>query len=146
MITQITYERLFNLGSYESERISATCSVEDGDVDAAYATARDAVMAQHKQTIESREAAPPAEPAPNGGATYAEPPASDKQRAYIAALQDKIGWTSEQLAAYAADWQADIALLTKGQASALIGELQVLEKGRRAAAKPGVVEEVDLPF
>lgn len=146
MITQITYERLFNLGSYESERISATCSVEDGDVEAAYDTARDAVMAQHKQTIERLAAAPPAEPAPSGGATYAEPPASDKQRAYIAALQDKIGWHSEQLATYASDQQIDLAAMTRSQASTFIDGLKALAEQRRPAVKPGVVEEVDLPF
>jgi hypothetical protein len=53
-------------------------------------------------------------------------PASDKQRNFIATLRDQLGWTSEQLAAYAEDQNVDLATLTKGQASAFIDGLKRL--------------------
>jgi hypothetical protein len=56
-ITQVIYERVFNLGNYENHRISATATVENGDHVAAFALARSAVEAQHFIAIEERKAA-----------------------------------------------------------------------------------------
>lgn len=148
MIIQVTYERVFNLGSYESERISAVASVEDGATDAAYAEARAAVEEQHARTLELRQEAQPSNG--NGGATYAEPPASDKQRNYLANLQSRLGWSPDQLADYAAQESIDLSALTKGQASTLIDLLQHAPAERQPAVvhdePPGVVGEYDLPF
>jgi hypothetical protein len=57
-------------------------------------------------------------------------PASDKQRNYIAALQDDLAWTAEQLAGYANDQQLDLVTMTKGQASAFIDGLKKLAEDR----------------
>lgn len=122
-ITQITYERVYNLGSYESERISATATVENDDLDAAFSEARTAVEYEHTRTLSDRKVAAPTVEA---GASYEAPPASDKQRNYIATLQDKLGWTSEQMAVYAAEQGVDLVGMTKAQASALIEGLKRL--------------------
>jgi hypothetical protein len=56
-ITQVTYERVFNLGNYENHRISATATVENDDHVAAFAMARSAVEAQHTIFVEERNIA-----------------------------------------------------------------------------------------
>ena len=57
-------------------------------------------------------------------------PASDKQRNYIATLQDQIGWNSEQLAGYAEEQSVDLVTMTKGQASVFIDGLKKLSEER----------------
>src|SRR5690349_20725431 len=57
-------------------------------------------------------------------------PASDNQRNYIATLQDKLTWNSEQLAAYAEDQSVDLVTMTKGQASGFIDGLKKLAEER----------------
>lgn len=59
-------------------------------------------------------------------------PASDKQRNYIATLQEQISWTSEQLAAYAEEQEVDLVTMTKGQASVFIDGLKKLSEERPA--------------
>jgi hypothetical protein len=115
MITQFTYERVFNLGNYESERIGAVATVEGGDVVAAYQEARDAVYASR-----TSPAAPPAQ------AEFVPQPASDKQRAFIASLQDQMGWISEQLSAYAEEQGVDLVAMTRREASSFIDGLKQL--------------------
>jgi hypothetical protein len=57
-------------------------------------------------------------------------PASDKQRNYIATLQDQMGWNSEQLASYAEEQTVDLVTMTKGQASVFIDGLKKLSEER----------------
>lgn len=57
-------------------------------------------------------------------------PASEKQRNYIAALQDDLAWTSEQLTIYAGDQGVDIVNMTKGQASSFIDSLKKIAEER----------------
>jgi hypothetical protein len=57
-------------------------------------------------------------------------PASDKQRNYIATLQDNLAWNSEQLASYAEDQSVDLVTMTKGQASLFIDGLKKLAEER----------------
>ncbi|PDW04884.1 hypothetical protein [Candidatus Viridilinea mediisalina] len=57
-------------------------------------------------------------------------PASDKQRSYIATLQDHLAWSNEQLAGYAADRAIDFMTMTKGQASNFIDDLKKLADER----------------
>ena len=57
-------------------------------------------------------------------------PASDKQRNYIAALQDELTWTSEQIGGYAREQQIDLVTMTKGQASSFIDGLKKLAEAR----------------
>jgi hypothetical protein len=57
-------------------------------------------------------------------------PASDKQRNYIATLQEQINWSSEQLAAYAEEQEFDLVTMTKGQASVFIDGLKKLSEER----------------
>lgn len=59
-------------------------------------------------------------------------PASDKQRNFIITLQDSLGWSSEQLAAYAQDQGMDLVTLNKGQASTFIDGLKKLADERNA--------------
>ncbi len=57
-------------------------------------------------------------------------PASDKQRNYIAALQDELAWSSEQIGTYAHEQQIDLVTMTKGQASSFIDGLKKLAEVR----------------
>lgn len=57
-------------------------------------------------------------------------PASDKQRNYIATLQEQLAWTSEQLLSYAHEQNIDLITLTKGQASSFIESLKKLADER----------------
>ena len=58
--------------------------------------------------------------------TMREPdaPASEKQRAYMDYLLKELEWTSDQLAAFAAERDLNMLTLTKREASALIDELK----------------------
>lgn len=69
---------------------------------------------------------------PTGGITIREPdaPASDKQRNYIAALQDDLAWSGEQLGSFAASQGVDLVTLTKGQASVFIDSLKRVAEER----------------
>lgn len=64
------------------------------------------------------------------GDAYTSPPASEKQRTYIAVLQEKLDWNSEQLAAYANEQSVDLVTLTQEQASAFIDSLKTLTEQR----------------
>lgn len=57
-------------------------------------------------------------------------PASEKQRNYIAALQDDLAWTNEQLATHAGEQGVDLVTMTKGQASQFIDTLKKLSEDR----------------
>jgi hypothetical protein len=57
-------------------------------------------------------------------------PASDKQRNYIAALQDDLSWTNEQLGSYAGEHSVDLVTMTKGQASSFIDGLKKMAEDR----------------
>lgn len=57
-------------------------------------------------------------------------PASDKQRNYIATLQEQISWNGEQLANYAREQEVDLVTMTKGQASVFIDGLKKLAEER----------------
>lgn len=90
-----------------------------------YSAQREAI---ERQVAGVREAQP--QPAPF---TVRDPesPASDKQRNYIAALQDDLVWTSEQLTGYASEQGVDLVTLTKGQASGFIDGMKKLAEERR---------------
>lgn len=64
-------------------------------------------------------------------------PASDKQRNFIATLQDSLGWSSEQLATYAQEQSVDLVTLNKGQASTFIDGLKKLSDERGASGRAG---------
>jgi hypothetical protein len=77
-------------------------------------------------------------------------PASDKQRNYIATLQEQISWSSEQLAAYAQEQDLDLVTMTKGQASVFIDGLKKLAEDRPAyggdgRAKPAPAQRAEAP-
>ena len=57
-------------------------------------------------------------------------PASEKQRNYIATLQENLAWNSEQLAAYAEEQSVELITMTKGQASTFIDGLKKLSEER----------------
>jgi hypothetical protein len=65
-----------------------------------------------------------------GADSFGPPPASDKQRNYIAVLQEKLDWTSEQLSVYASEQRVDLAALTQEQASAFIDGMKTLAEER----------------
>lgn len=64
------------------------------------------------------------------------PPASDKQRRFIAGLQDDLGWHSEYMAVFAKEQGVDLVSMTVEQASALIQQMQRLAKEEVAPALP----------
>ncbi|WP_448337363.1 hypothetical protein [Chloroflexus aurantiacus] len=66
--------------------------------------------------------------APATAITVRDPdaPASERQRNFIAALQQALGWSGEQLASFAQQHGYDLVSLNKGQASAFIDELKRL--------------------
>lgn len=115
-IVQVTYARLYNLGNYENERIEVAVSVENGDVEFAYITAEFAVETEHARLVDSRRTP----------ARAASAPASQKQRNYIATLQDELTWHSEQLAVYAKEQGIDLVGMTTTEASKLIDGMRRL--------------------
>lgn len=79
-------------------------------------------------------------------------PASDKQRNYIATLQDSLTWSSEQMASYAEEQRVDLVTMTKGQASTFIDGLKKLAEerssygeGKGRAPAPRAPEESAAP-
>ncbi len=55
-------------------------------------------------------------------------PASERQRNFIASLQQALGWSGEKLAAFAQEHGYDLFALNKGQASAFIDELRRVQE------------------
>jgi hypothetical protein len=90
-----------------------------------YKTQRGAL---ESQVASIRESAPSVVPS----ITFKDPdsPASEKQRGYIATLQEQMTWTPDQLSSYAHDQQVDLLTLTKGQASAFIDGMKKLAEER----------------
>lgn len=80
-------------------------------------------------------------------------PASEKQRNYIAALQEDMSWSNEQLSSYATEQSVDLVTMTKGQASAFIDGLKKLadERGtyndgrRQQSAQPAAPAQTAPP-
>ena len=89
-----------------------------------YRAQREAVEAQIAGIRETIGAPPPI--------TVRDPdaPASDKQRNFIATLQDTLNWSSDQLTSYASEHSVDLVTLTKGQASTFIDGLKKLAEER----------------
>jgi len=89
-----------------------------------YAAQREAVAQQVAAVREAQGHAAPI--------TVRDPdaPASDKQRNYIAALQEDLSWTNEQLASYAGEHSVDLVTMTKGQASGFIDGLKKISEDR----------------
>jgi hypothetical protein len=125
----LTYARLYNLGNYENEKIEITVSVDNDDVSAARIVAVAAVEAEHVQMLAERRG-------DVNTPRTAPVPASDKQRQYIARLQDDMCWSSEQMAAYAREQSVDLVSMTVAQASTFIDGLKHL----------GQVQSGELPF
>lgn len=65
-----------------------------------------------------------------------EAPASEKQRNYVAALQDDLSWSDEQLSRYASEHGVDLVVMTKGQASTFIDGLKRLAEEKTSYQAP----------
>ncbi len=106
-----------------------------------YQAQREAIEAQ---TTHIREMA-----GPQPAITVRDPdsPASDKQRNYIATLQDTLGWSNEQLATYAGENSVELVTMTKGQASTFIDGLKRLseERGSYNDGQRNRVERAEAP-
>lgn len=122
-----------------------------------YAAQREAVAQQAEQIRQARQTTPtaPASSSNGSGTGYADPfgfsgasdmPASEKQRNYIGALQDKLGWSSEELSVFAAGRNIDLVSMTKPEASAMIEEMKRLADARKAAAGSRSVEPPAVPM
>lgn len=61
-------------------------------------------------------------------------PASERQRNFIASLQQALGWSGEKLAAFAQEHGYDLVALNKGQASAFIDELRRVQEEQQRLA------------
>ncbi|NTW02511.1 MAG: hypothetical protein HGA19_14735 [Oscillochloris sp.] len=71
-------------------------------------------------------------------------PASEKQRNYIAALQEDLSWTNDQLAGYAGELSVDLVTMTKGQASGFIDNLKKITEDRsRYSVEQGRIKVVN---
>lgn len=123
------------------EQVTLRSDATDDDIAAAVALglrifdAQQSAIAQQAAAVRAgrRDAGTSAAAPPDG-------PATDKQRGFLATLQDKAGWTSEQLIAFASQRGIDLAALTKSQASALI---EVLKDGR--TSPPATANAPHLP-
>ena len=82
-----------------------------------YQAQRGALDAQIAALRDGRAGSPPAMREPDA-------PASEKQRAYMDYLLKELEWTSDQLAAFAAERELNVLTLTKREASALIDDLK----------------------
>ncbi len=127
MIKEITYARLYAMpdNKYENERFEATAIVHDGDVDAAWSEAYAAVEAEHDRVVQSRKTQ--AWSLQGGGAAG---PATAKQLSYIGRLTDDLGWTSEQLNAYASQQGVNLVTMSTREASDLINGMKRLAEER----------------
>lgn len=136
MIERVIYARLYALpdNKYENERFEAVVIVQDGDVDAAFDEARRQVEAQYARFTAERQPRRPT-----------EPPATPKQRNYIATLQDQLGWHSEQLAAYASQQGVDLVAMSMRQASTFIDGMKRLAT-ESSAMTPMRAGDGDIPF
>lgn len=138
-----TYRAAIRLGEdfiTIEETITLLVGASDDDVSKAvdlglriYQAQREAVDAQ-VSLIRDAAGTPPA-------ITVRDPeaPASDKQRNFIANLQENLGWSGEQLSGHASTQNIDLVTLTKGQASTFIDGLKKLAEERQSygeAAKP----------
>jgi hypothetical protein len=97
------------------------------------------IFRAQREAVEQQVAAAREAQGPPAAITVRDPdaPASDKQRNYIATLQDNLSWTSEQLTGYAAEHNVDLVTMTKGQASGFIDGLKKLADERaRYGAEP----------
>lgn len=135
--TTRTYRAAIRLGEdfiTLEETITLPIDASDADVQAAvdlgwriYRAQRESVEAQIAQSREGR---------PVSGASYTvkdpDAPASEKQVGYVSALRDELGWTNEQLAAYASEQGVDLVSMTKGEASGFIDGLKKLAEAHRA--------------
>ncbi|MBX0326774.1 hypothetical protein K2Z83_03645 [Oscillochloris sp. ZM17-4] len=129
-----TYRAAIRLGEdfiTLEETVTLPLDASDEDVQRAvdlgwriYAAQRDAVAQQVAGAREGHGQAAPI--------TVRDPdsPASDKQRNYIAALQDDLSWTNEQLGSYAGEHSVDLVTMTKGQASSFIDSLKKVADDR----------------
>jgi hypothetical protein len=90
--------------------------------------------AVEQQVLGVRESA-----GPQQGYTVRDPdaPASEKQRNYIAALQEDLTWSAEQLTSYAREQSVDLVTMTKGQASVFIDGLKKLAEDRQSYGDGG---------
>jgi hypothetical protein len=114
-----------------------------------YEAQRGALDAQIAALRDGRTAGPPAMREPDA-------PASEKQRAYMDYLLKELEWTSDQLAAFAAERDLNLLTLTKREASALIDDLKgvlagvddatAAATGQPAAALPALVESPPQPI
>jgi hypothetical protein len=115
------------------ETITLPTDATDEDIQRAVETGLRIFEAQ-RAAIEAQTAATRAAAGavPGGAVLIRDPdaPASEKQRNYIAALQEDLAWSNDQLNTYAADHQVDLLTLTKGQASTFIDGLKHVAEDR----------------
>ncbi|MCS6880537.1 MAG: hypothetical protein RMK84_13725 [Oscillochloridaceae bacterium] len=136
-----TYRAAIRLGEDYitlEETITLPIDASDEDVQQAVELGWRIYRAQ-REAIEQQVAGVREAQGPPPAITVRDPdaPASEKQRNYIATLQDQLNWTSDQLTAFAGEQGVDLVTMTKGQASSFIDELKKLAEERaRYAAEP----------
>lgn len=121
------------------ETVTLPLDASDADVQQAVELGWRVYQAQRESLEQQIAAIREAQAAPTA-ITVRDPeaPASEKQRNYIAALQDDLSWTNEQMSTYAVEHGVDLVTLTKGQASGFIDDLKRLaeDRGRYSAETP----------
>jgi len=98
-----------------------------------YERQREAIEKQVALAREGRGQQPPTE------ASYT-PSASDKQRAFISTLQDRLGWTSEEFGRFLEGHGVNVGSITRAQASMIIDLLQ------REVRQEGIIENFAKPI
>ncbi|RRR73365.1 MAG: hypothetical protein EI684_08805 [Candidatus Viridilinea halotolerans] len=129
-----TYRAAIRLGEDYitlEETITLPLEASDEEVQQAVGLGWRIYQAQHEALEQQVRALREAHPLPTPVLVRdPDAPASDKQRGYIATLQDHLTWNNEQLASYAAEQAVDLVTMTKGQASGFIDELKKLADER----------------
>jgi hypothetical protein len=132
------------------ETVSLPLDASDEDIAQAVALGWRIYQAQHEsleaqvaQMREARLAAAPAASPP----TVREPdaPASERQRGYIARLQNDLAWSDDQLAHYASEHGIRLVDLTRGQASSFIDGLKRLSEEQATYHAAGSTAEDSEP-
>lgn len=131
MITQVTYQRVYRLGQFESERLEAVASIEGGDVDAAWAEAVSTVEHEYACLCAARQP-------PESGVPKTAPEAEHR---FFKRYGDTVGggnWADVQR-------YLGIRALKPVTVDDWISAARAV-RDRQGQAPPRKMEEVDLPI
>jgi pyruvate/2-oxoglutarate dehydrogenase complex dihydrolipoamide acyltransferase (E2) component len=130
-----TYRAAIRLGEdfiTIEETIALPVDASDDEIAQAVGTGWRIYQAQKEAADAQIAALRDGQPQPTIAVRDPDSPASEKQRNFVAALQDQLQWSDEQLTRYAGEHRVDLVTMTKGQASSFIDGLKKLADERAA--------------